>query len=160
MMPTNASRDDWALLLARLANALRQDWDVPGIRSAIHNSRNLGSREDVAIALVELTKRDDLKTPALLAQDGPHWHTGRTPNVRILRTRCTAYGHEYERIPCRLCPTEQYEPTDAPTLTITPAQAALNAQGAALVRQALRPTTSTPDARTRAAGDDHEGDER
>ena len=94
-MPSTASAGEWALHLARFANTLRPDWDVPGIRAAIHTARNLGSREDIAHALIELTSRTDLRTPALLTTDGPHWHTGRTPSARIELARCTTYGHEH-----------------------------------------------------------------
>ena len=94
MMPTNASRDDWALALARFVHCLRPDWDVPGIRTAIHAARNLDSRESIAHALIALTRRDELRTPALLASDGPHWHTGRTPETRVEPARCTIHPHE------------------------------------------------------------------
>jgi hypothetical protein len=136
MMPSTASRDDWALALARLINCLRPSWDVPGIRSAIHNARALGTREDIAIALVELSRRDDLRTPALLASDGPHWHTGRTPNARPVKTRCDVYGHEYEdAATCRLCPVEKFEPTTVPTLgVLSAAQRQINQDGIALIR--------------------------
>lgn len=163
MMPTSASRDDWALHLARFANALRQDWDVPGIRAAIHAARTLGGCEDIAIALVELSKRRELKTPALLAQDGPHWHTGRTPDVRVTPARCKTHEHEWA-LNCRSCAVEKFDPTATPTLAITPEQAERNARGAALVRAALTGTQhheaartpAGPDARERAAGMDRD----
>ena len=136
MMPTNASRDDWALALARFGNCLRPDWDVPGIRSAIHQARPLASREDIGIALIELTKRDDIKTPALLSQDGPHWHTGRTPNARPPKSKCADHPDEY--VPCRMCPVEQYGATDVDTLgPLSAEQIEINRRGAQIVRDAL-----------------------
>lgn len=141
MMPTGASTGGWELDLARLMHDLRPSWDVPGCRTAILAARRMGTPVDVIIAAVELTKRDELKTPALLATDGPHWHTGRTPSATPPRTRCTVRGHEYEVIPCRLCPVERYDPTDAPTLgTLTPAQKATNARGLAAAKDALDET--------------------
>ena len=142
MMPSTASRDDWALALARFAGCLRTDWDVPGIRAAIHQAKRLGSREDIAIALVELTRRTDLRTPALLADDGPWWHTGRTPNVRVRETRCDVYGHEYERLPCKACVVDGQiaaaeEVNQPDPLAWTPRQAQLNADGARTARAAL-----------------------
>lgn len=146
MMPSTASRDDWALALARFTNCLRPDWDVPGIRAAIHQARSLAVREDIAVALIELTKRDDLRTPALLREDGPHWHTGRTPDTRVEPVRCPRHEHEIAAS-CRACPVEDFDPTGAPTLAIHPDQAARNAAGAARVLAALEQARTTPPAR-------------
>lgn len=138
--PTNASADEWALHLARYAHSLRPDWDVPGLRSAIHAARNLGDRADIGHALIELTKRDDLKTPALLAEDGPHWHTGRTPNARVTPAKCERHPHSL--IPCRECEAERKgydEPPDSlEVIGISAEQAAINARGAADARARLK----------------------
>ena len=141
MMPTGASRDDWATPLATLIARLRTDWDIPGIRAAIHAARNLGSREDIAIAAIELSRRTDLRTPALLAQDGAWWHTGRTPTARVRPVMCEVLGHEYERVPCRSCRADELGagyvgPSDPPTIPAD--QAATNHTGAATVRAAIR----------------------
>ena len=86
--PNLATADDWALALARFVHCLRTDWDVPGIRAAIHAARHVDRRESVAIALIELARRDDLRTPALLPEPGAHWQTGRTPGARVTARRC------------------------------------------------------------------------
>lgn len=142
MMPTQpytASADDWALHLARFVATIRPDWQVPGIRAAIHATRTAmptTTTTDLAAALIELTRRDDLRTPAMLADDGPHWHTGRTPDARPRRAYCQT--HDHEAIPCRWCRADQIAgdgPSDPPAWT--PSQAAINEAGARRVRAAL-----------------------
>ena len=155
MMPSNASRDDWALALARFTNCLRADWDIPGIRAAIHAARTLGSREDIAIALIELTKRTDLHTPALLAQDGPHWHTGRTPGARVEPARCPKYGHEsYAAHNCSACRTADLEPSVQQTERVPGVSAErVRAILDAALADGAPAYSRTPDAAELASGD-------
>lgn len=152
MMPNAASREDWAAPLATFIARLRTDWDVPGVRAAIYAARNLGTPADIAIAAIELSRRSDLRTPALLAQDGPWWHTGRTPTTRVRPVMCTEAGHEYEAVPCRACRADELAagytgPSDPPTIPAD--QATTNHRGAATVRAAIR----QPDVRELAAGE-------
>lgn len=161
MTETFAVRPDLGQHLAVVASLLRDlaggaHWDVPGIRAEIHRAKHLAQPAELAHAVVAwCTTRLDLRAPIGLADDGPHWHTGRTPEARVPEARCAIHEHELAAS-CRACPVEEYEPTDAPTLVIPPEQAALNARGAALVRAELAKATSstpTPDWAMRAAHD-------
>ena len=62
-----------------------------------------------------------------------------------MRASCEVYGHDAHRAnDCRACRAEWLETGIWPRGTR---------------HHQATPTTSTPDVRTRAAGDDHEGDE-
>lgn len=135
--------------LAGFVASIRPGWDIPGIAAALHAARYRAPVDELAIALIRLAGRDDLRTPALLAQDGPHWHglevaTTRAPQqpkcpthgiaIRIADGKCTsclgeAKGRDENR-------------TD--TLAITPDQAATNARGAANARRAIQAAATTP----------------
>src|SRR5665647_3952771 len=72
-------------------------WDIPGCAAAIHKARRaqpLTPLDQLAHAAIDLAKRADLRTPALLADDGPWWHTGRTPDTRVEPARCPIHEHE------------------------------------------------------------------
>lgn len=145
-MPTSASRDDWATPLAALVASLRTDWDFPGIRAVIHKARHRGTPLEVATALLRLADRPRLTSPAMLAEDGAHWGTV-TVIPTATQARCTVLGHEHELAAyCRICAADAkaagaVDIADPPTLS--PEQAARTIRGAALVRAALHPTTTT-----------------
>lgn len=93
-----------AQYLAQLTHALRPDWDVPGIRAAISRARHRAPADDIALALIRLTRRDDLRTPAILAEDGPHWLAPDLRQVRdSRRPKCPAHLVE-TRVGDGLCP--------------------------------------------------------
>jgi hypothetical protein len=121
--------------LAVLMAALHPGFDIPGCASAIHEARHLAPPDQLAHAVIAYATRTDVRTPALLAQDGPHWHTGRTPDVRIKPARCQVEGHERELAHnCSICITDArggIDVADPPTLS--PEQRARNRAGAALV---------------------------
>ena len=124
--------------LAAVMAALHPGWDLPGCAAEIHKARHLAPPDELAHAVIAYAMRADVRTPALLAADGPHWHTGRTPNARVTPTRCDIAGHEYERLPCRSCRAEEIGgtgPSDPPAWSDT--QAATNHAGLALARAAL-----------------------
>ena len=135
--PYTASADEWALHLARFVNTLRPDWMVPGIRAAIHSARRKGSRDQVAIALIKLSRRDDVKSPALLVEDGPHWHETpqRTTVPAARQPKCTVDGHEHEPLPCWACVVDAQiaaeldaERTPRPAPAWTPSAVAVEAR--------------------------------
>jgi hypothetical protein len=164
MMPTTANRDDWAAPLAALVAALRHitgapEWDVPGIRAAIHRARNIAPPHQLAHAAIDFAiMRPDLTTPVMLEQDGPWWHTGATPGARVVQERCSKVGHEHELARCcRLCASEAKAGpgvTEVPAgvLAVSEAQAAINARGRAMVAAALHPKQQ-PDVRELAGGE-------
>lgn len=153
MMPTTASRDDWATPLAALVASIRRDWDFPGIRAAIHKARHRGTPLEVATALLTLAAKTDLRTPAMLADDGDWWGTT-TFVIGARQPRCQLDGHEHELASnCRICISDAKAagvmPAAGPKLTA--AQAAVNIRGAAMVRDAL--THRPLDPRERASGE-------
>src|SRR5665648_1096375 len=133
--------------LAQLMAALHPGWDVPGCAAAIHKARHLAPPDQLAHAAIDLATRADLRTPALLAEDGPWWHTGRTPDVRVEPARCTVPGHEHELAHCcRACVGDRMAamaPDGDVDLAIGAKQAAINELGAARVLAALSPKGTT-----------------
>ena len=159
--------DDQARALAEFIRLVR-GWDVPGIRAAIHEARSMADAHGLAIALIEYAKRTDVKTPGLFAQDGPHWHTGRTPNARVTPAKCERHPHSL--LPCRECEAERKgydEPPDSlEVIGISAEQAERNARGAAEARARLKaalrgdhtapPDETYTDGRMLAAGEGRE----
>lgn len=93
-----------AQLLAQLVAALRPGWDVPGIRAAIHAAKDRAPADDLALALIRLTRRTDLRTPAVLTEDGPHWLAPDLQQVRDSR-RPKCPQHQVDtRVSDGLCP--------------------------------------------------------
>jgi len=131
--------------LAALMAALHPGFDIPGCAAAIHKARHLAPPDQLAHAAIDLAKRADLRTPALLAEDGPWWHTGRTPDTRVEPARCTVPGHEHELAhACRACIGDRMAamaPDGDADLTISADQLARNIAGAAGVRAALADPT-------------------
>ena len=160
MMPTTASRDDWAQPLAALVACIRRDWDVPGTRAAISKARHRGTPLEIARALLRLAENQALRTPAMLHEDGSHWGTPTTvPTAR--QTRCAIDGHEHELASnCRICASDRLaagavDRADAPTLT--EAQAARNVEGARAAMEHMAPRPLDP--RELAAGETEERDD-
>ena len=131
--------------LAQLMAALHPGFDIPGCASAIHDARHLAPPDQLAHAVIAYAARTDVHTPGLLATDGPHWHTGRTPNTRVEPAKCTTHETELAHN-CRACAADTNAgPDRADPITLTPAQATRNTLGAALVRAALNhPGKPTP----------------
>lgn len=135
--------------LAALMAGLHPGWQIPGCAAAIHQARNLAPLDQLAHAVIAYAMRADVTTPALLAEDGPHWRAGHTPDTRVEPARCREHPHELATN-CRACPVEQYDPSGAPTLTLSPEQVDRNAQGARLVRAAMTARRSAGSQRTDA----------
>jgi len=123
-------------------------WDAPGCAAAIHRARHLAPPDQLAHAAIDLAKRADLRTPALLAEDGPWWHTVRTPDARIQPARCTVPGHEHELAHnCRACIGDRMAamaPDGDADLTISAKQAQINERWAARILADLHARKGTP----------------
>lgn len=134
--------------LAALMAALHPGWDPPGCAAALHRARHLAPLDQLAHAAIDLAMRTDLTTPALLASDGPHWHTGRTPDVRIEPARCTVPGHKHEMAHnCRACVGDRMAamaPDGDDLPGITPKQAEINERWAARILDDLHARKGTP----------------
>jgi len=151
--------------IAAAIHALRPDWPVKSLCTFIDGNLADRSYADVTVALATVAVDPKTQTPRRVLESGPWWqavqvafavhgsHATQTPGPQ--QPRCPKHPHELVHN-CRDCITDQYDPTDAPTLTISPDQAAVNARGAALVLERLkRPTDPEPytDRQMAAAGD-------
>lgn len=154
-MMHGAITDDQARTLAAHVHTLRPDWDVPGIRAAISKARHVADAHDLGAALIRYAKREDMKTPGLFHEDGPHWRASVDVTPRVVVAKCGR--HPWAPIPCQDCRVEADVAaeiarerdgiaTPAPTFGITPEQAARNAAWAARCKDQLDP-------RQKAAGE-------
>lgn len=145
-MMHGAITDDQARTLAAHVHTLRPDWDVPGIRAAINKARHVADAHDLGAALIRYARREDIKTPGLFHDDGPHWRASTDAAPRVTVTKCADHG---QAIPCPSCAAWEKAgdgPQVATTLGITPEQAARNAAWAARCKDQLDP-------RQKAAGE-------
>jgi hypothetical protein len=136
-----------AQALARLIHELHPTWDIPGIAAAISKAKDRASNTDLCIAAIRLTTRDDLRTPGVLADDGPHWRNPTNPATDHRYTRCPEPGHtSFPAWNCSACRSEALEAPEAeplePTDRLTPYDT-----GPALVRAELARAKTTPTGR-------------
>ena len=139
-----------AQALAAFVATLRPDWDAAGIYAALKTAKDKGTAADLAHAAIQAASTPSNRTPAVIAMAGPHWAqqtASSTPIPGPGRSEpCPVDGHTHETAwCCHACRSEWLETGIWPHDTR---------------HHQATPTTSTPDVRTRAAGDDHEGDER
>lgn len=145
MMPIT---DTQAQALAQFVATLRPGtdhaprWDAPGIRTAIHAAKRRAPAGELAIALIRLASRDDLRTPALLADDGPHWVALPFAATHApQRRKCPTHGIAVRVTDglCTGCVADQKAADDNrdDTLTVDPDQAETNARGARTVLRAI-----------------------
>lgn len=121
------------------------EWDIPGIVAALSGARNRGPVDELAIALVRLARREDLHSPKILAEDGPHWRdleqAARTIRPADLK-RCEIDGHERALLPCRLCASEAKAHPDEEQKPAThhtdPEHLAIYERGARRARAAIK----------------------
>lgn len=162
-----ADRDEIQRIAAAM-NALRPDWPVRSLVTFLERHHGDRSYRDLAIAGTAIATDPKTQTPNLLNEHGPWWGAAQTVTGNgggsavpaATDPRCTVYGHEYYRLPCRGCRAEALaaDVDEATTLRMPPEQIERNARGAHLVRQALRqhtttPTTRQPGVRELAAGE-------
>ena len=131
--------------IATAMNAIRPDWRYTSLVTFLTNHHANRAYRDLAIAAIAVATDPRTTTPNLLNEHGPWWIASQTV-VGARQTasgvptpgshRCPEHPHELASN-CRACAVDAYNPTDRPTLTITPAQAALNADGARTARAAL-----------------------
>ncbi|WP_407316666.1 hypothetical protein UQW22_09965 [Isoptericola halotolerans] len=128
-----------AQALARLVNALRPSWDVPGIAAALHKARHRAPAHELAHAVIRLATRADLASPAVLAQDGPHWRATPAETAEPINfDRCPQPGHgSFPAWSCGACRADEIAATEA--APVKPAgDPETYARGSELVRAALR----------------------
>ena len=101
---------DWQLTpthakhLTELLNALRPDWDRPGIADAVWKARHRGTALDVCVGAIKATTPTN-RTPAVIPMDGQHWRDlpAKTvkPQVVDAVARCEGCGGLHTRLaPC------------------------------------------------------------
>jgi hypothetical protein len=140
MTLTGTITDDQARALAQLVAALRPDWGVAGVRAALHTARHRGTAHELAVAAIRCTQ-GDARTPVVIAQDGPHWHTAGTTPADHRFDRCTEPGHKsFPAWNCSACRAENLEGTHpASTPERARDRAEIAARGAALAKAQIRP---------------------
>jgi len=109
-----------AQALAAFVSRIRDDWQQPGIVAAIEKAAPLGSPAAIGAALCMLAENLELRTPALLAETGPHW-TGTTVAKLTPPVMCVDHPAEPAR-ECRECralavPAAECASWQRPTLT-------------------------------------------
>lgn len=87
MMPITKAQSQ---ALVALIHQLRHDWDLPGIASAVRKASTLGPFTDLAIAATRCAANQDMRTPALIAEPGPHW-LGLATGKRIASPTCSEH---------------------------------------------------------------------
>ena len=94
--------------LAAFVARCRDDWDHPGIVAAITKASHLGSPAAIGAALCRLAENPELRTPAMLADQGSHW--GGT-TVAKLTPPVTCPDHPGEKAgACRVCESAAVPP--------------------------------------------------
>lgn len=85
-MITEAQTQALAAFVARI----RADWDQPGIVAAIRKASTLGNPAEIGTALCRLAGNRELRTPAMLADPGTHWHDT-TVAARVWPVMCETH---------------------------------------------------------------------
>jgi hypothetical protein len=133
--------------LAALMASLHPGWDVPGIAAAIHKAKRRAPAHEVMIAGIRFAMRDELRTPTLLAEDGPHWVGLPVAESRAPKPPMCPEHHEPIRAidgTCRGCRADELidtlpAPVVAPSVARTD-WAAVSTEGAAKCRAVLSGT--------------------
>lgn len=134
--------------LAAMAHELRPDWPIRSLCTWLQADHANRAYQDIAVALAYIATDPATQTPKRMNEAGPWWQAtvrAGSPNAPSSVPaagipRCTVYGHDHEIAHnCRSCRSEALgrDENRTDTLTLPPAQAALNAAGAALVMAAL-----------------------
>lgn len=139
--------------IAAQANALRPEWPVRSVLTYLEQNHAARAYRDLAVAMAHVACDPDTKTPRRLSEAGPWWRaTGEATMTAIpaaTDARCTVYGHEHYRLPCRGCRAEALA---ANPTQLTPAVPAVTPRDASHAAH-IRTLTREPDPRERAAGE-------
>lgn len=158
-----ADRDEIQRIAAAM-NALRPDWPVRSLVTFLERHHSDRSYRDLAIAGTAIATDPKTQTPNLLNEHGPWWGAAQTVMGNgggsavpaATDPRCTVYGHEHYRLPCRGCRADELaaraaeEPVPTELGALTPEQVARNTAWAKKVRASIG---NHPDPRAAAAGE-------
>lgn len=147
--------------VAAMMNALRPDWRIVSLRTFLDVNHADRAYADLAIAAAVIATDPTTTTPELLNHHGRWWVAAQSaastpapfaasisPGAPL---RCGMPGHEHELAhACRICAGDakagpSTTEVDDAVLAATPAQAAINTRGLALVRAALTRTGDSHD---------------
>ncbi len=143
-----------ARALAVFVNTIRPDWDVPGIAAALHRARHRAPVDELATAVIRFSRRDDLRTPAVFADDGTHWMGLPVAEARApKRPKCDVHGIAVRLVDglCTGCvaDTKAADDNRDDTLAVSPDQLDVTARGVRVVRQAIANAHTTRTTRTK-----------
>jgi len=79
--------------LVALLGQLRRDWGLAGITAALKKASPLGSAAEVAVAACRCAANLDMRTPALIADPGPHWQ-GLAAGSRLAPQMCVTHPEQ------------------------------------------------------------------
>ena len=79
--------------LTALLHTIRRDWGLAGITAALKKASPLGSAAEVAVAACRCAANPDMRTPALIADPGPHWQ-GLAAGSRLAPVMCTEHPEQ------------------------------------------------------------------
>ena len=79
--------------LTALLHTLRRDWGLAGITAALKKASLLGSAADVAVAACRVAANEGMRTPALIADPGPHW-LGLAAGSRLAPQMCVTHPEQ------------------------------------------------------------------
>jgi len=79
--------------LTALLHTIRKDWGLAGITAALKKASPLGSAAEVAVAACRCAANPDMRTPALIADPGPHW-LGLAAGSRLAPQMCVTHPEQ------------------------------------------------------------------
>ena len=79
--------------LTALLHTIRRDWGLAGITAALKKASLLGSAAEVAVAACRCAANPDMRTPALIADPGPHWQ-GLAAGSRLAPQMCVTHPEQ------------------------------------------------------------------
>lgn len=96
-----------ALLIHRL-----RGWDIPGIMAALRRAAGMATDAyELARVAIAVAENPAARTPALIAEVGPHWHTRpRSSPTPPRRTPCDEPGHTGDVVSCPECDAAVADP--------------------------------------------------
>jgi len=79
--------------LTALLGTIRKDWGLAGITAALKKASPLGSAAEVAVAACRVAANEGMRTPALIAEPGPHW-LGLAAGSRLAPVMCVTHPEQ------------------------------------------------------------------